>query len=355
MSQDVIIARQGGLGRMTLNRPKALNALTLNMVRAMVPALLDWREDPSVKAVVVDAAPGRAFCAGGDIRALYDAGKAGTDAAYQFWFEEYQLNTLIKEYPKPYVALIDGVTMGGGVGISVHGSHRVAGDDTLLAMPETGIGFYPDVGGTFFLPRLPEQIGAWMGLTGARLKASDCLAAGLATHYVPTDNHPGLVAALATAKLDDDGERLETLLERYAADPGPAPLAEPRAPREHAFSAPNLETILDRLAAAGDPWSQKQLDALTSKSPTALKLTFQAMRSATGLEFRDALTQELALSTWCLTGGDFYEGVRAVIIDKDNAPQWSPPTLADVDDAAIAGAFSPLPADKALKFLGDRP
>jgi len=242
---ETLIRTVGAVGRITLNRPKALNALTLGMVEAMTKALLAWRDDPAVCAVVVDGAGEKGFCAGGDIRMLHDSGKAGDGQAEIFWREEYKLNQLIKRYPKPYVALIDGITMGGGVGVSVHGSHRVAGDRTMMAMPETGIGFFPDVGGTHFLPRLPGSVGMWLGLTGARLKAADTLAVGITTHFVPSDRNADLIAALEAAELDDAGGAVEATIAAFEADPGDAPIASHRDDIDRLFSGDSVEDIFE--------------------------------------------------------------------------------------------------------------
>lgn len=339
---ETLISTAGGVGRITLNRPAALNALTLGMVEAMTQALMAWRDDPAIRAVVVDGAGEKAFCAGGDIRLLHDSGKAGDGMAERFWREEYQLNQLIHRYPKPYVAFIDGVVMGGGVGVSVHGSHRVAGGRTLLAMPETGIGFFPDVGGTYCLPRLPGAIGMWMGLTGARLKAADALAVGIATHFIPSDRQADAIAALEAAELDDDGGAVEATLAAFEGDPGDAPIAVQRADIDRLFAGDSVEEIFAALKADGGDWAQKQLGVLASKSPTSLKLTFRALTEGASMELEDALKRELALSVAGLdAGSDFYEGVRAVIIDKDNAPKWSPSVLTDVTPERIDAFFAP--------------
>lgn len=352
-TESEIIARKiGHVGRITLNRPKALNALTHGMCLSMIEALEAWREDDAVKAIVVDGAGEKGFCAGGDILKLHDSGKAGTDEAWLFWRDEYRLNTLIFHYPKPYVALIDGITMGGGVGVSVHGSHRVAGDKTMFAMPETGIGFHPDVGGAYFLPRLAGEIGIWMGLTGARLKAADAVAAGLATHYCPSGQYEALLTALETADLSED-DALEVLLEEFSGDPGDSDLAHTRGLIDAAFAGNRVEEIIARIQGAGDSWSQKQAKVLASKSPTALKLTLAALRKGESLSFEDVMRQDLRASAWCLKGKDFYEGVRAVIIDKDNAPVWDPSTLANVNDNEIAGAFDPLDDAHEMSFLDE--
>ncbi|WP_394694542.1 enoyl-CoA hydratase/isomerase family protein [Hyphobacterium sp.] len=350
MTDEIIARKVGQIGRITLNRPKVLNALNMDMVHAMIAALQAWADDPEIQAVVVDAEGEKGFCAGGDILMLHNSGKAGGEDAWRFWHDEYQLNTLIKEYPKPYVALIDGITMGGGVGISVHGSHRVAGDRTMLAMPETGIGFFPDVGGTYFLPRLAGEIGMWMGLTGARLKAADCVATGIATHYTPSADLPALISALESADLSDE-DALEVILEEHSGDPGDSDLAVTRGLIDAAFAGDDVAAMVSRITEAGDSWSQKQAKIIATKSPTALKLTCAAIRIGGDKSFEDVMRQELRLSTHCLGGVDFYEGVRAVIIDKDNAPNWSPATLDGVDDAIIAAYFEPLTSDKELTFL----
>ena len=348
MTDEIIARKAGDVGRITLNRPKALNALTLDMVMAMQEALLAWRNDDSVKAVIVDGEGEKAFCAGGDIRLLVESGKAGDGQAWKFWDEEYRLNTLIEEYPKPYVALIDGITMGGGVGVSIHGSHRVAGDKTLFAMPETGIGFHPDVGGAYFLPRLPGKVGIWMGLTGARLKTADCIASGLATHYCPSGDQEALIKALESASLDDDGEALEVILEEHSGDPGNSDLSLTRGLIDAAFSGDSVDDILSALESAGDPWSTKQASILKTKSPTSCKVTMEAICRGADLDFRDVMRQDLRLSMRFLDeGSDFYEGVRAVIFDKDNNPAWS--DVVSDDDVAVY--FAPLPDDQEQTFI----
>ena len=348
MTEDVIIRKAGSVGRITLNRTKALNALNQEMVTAMVEALQNWRTDNDVKAVVVDGAGEKGFCAGGDIRMLAESGKSGDDRAWTFWRDEYQLNTLIAEYPKPYVALIDGITMGGGVGVSIHGEFRVAGDRTLFAMPETGIGFHPDVGGAYFLPRLNGELGVWMGLTGARLKTADCIAAGVATHYVPSDNNEALIEALETEALDDEGEAVDAIIERFSGDAGQSDLGMVQPLIDAAFEGDDAEVIRNRLETADDAWSKAVLKILSSKSPTAVKVTLKALRKGADLSLRDVMVQDLRVSSRFLKeGSDFYEGVRAVIIDKDNAPNWSAP----IADSDIDAYFASLEADKEMTFL----
>jgi len=348
MTDDIIIRRTGDVGRVTLNRPKALNALNQDMVDAMTKALLEWRDDAAVKAVVVDGEGEKGFCAGGDIRMLAESGKAGDGRAWTFWRDEYRLNTLIEEFPKPYVALIDGVTMGGGVGISVHGEFRVAGDNTLFAMPETGIGFHPDVGGAYFLPRLAGELGTWMGLTGARLKTADCIAASVATHYVPTERFGELIHALEHENLDEHGDRIDALLDGFGGDAGESELGVRGALIDAAFAGDDVDTIRKRVSDAGDEWSSKQASILNTKSPTSLAVTLAALRKGGDLSFRDVMEQDLRVSTRFLDeGSDFYEGVRAVILDKDNDPQWGPQS----SPVQVAEYFKPLPGDQEMTFL----
>ncbi|WP_019961704.1 enoyl-CoA hydratase/isomerase family protein [Woodsholea maritima] len=350
---EIIAGKVGQIGRITLNRPQALNALTHDMCLEMTKALLAWKDDGEVKAVLVDAAGEKAFCAGGDIRLLAESGTAKDTRAYEFWRDEYRLNVLIQEYPKPFIALIDGITMGGGVGISMPGSHRVAGDRTMLAMPETGIGYFPDVGGSYFLSHLPGELGTWMGLSGARLKTADVLASGIATHYVPSDKHAALIEDLQKAHLDEEGEALEATLEAHAGDAGSSDWALARGLVDAAFIKDSVEAILARLDAAGDSWSTKQAAILRTKSPFAMKVTLAALHKGAKMSFREVMKQDLRLSMHFLTGVDFYEGVRAVILDKDNNPQWSPKTLSEVSAQAVNAMFEPLDDDQELTFIGE--
>ena len=338
-AQAILFERRGRLAIVTLNRPAALNALTLDMIRQLDRKLADWAVDPSVGAVVIRGAGERAFCAGGDVRALYDG-----DAAYraEFYRDEYRLNRRVFCFPKPYLALIDGVVMGGGVGVSVHGSHRVASERTLFAMPETGIGLFPDVGGGYFLPRRPGRIGMYLALTGARLGAADCLYAGIATHCVPGDRLDALVDALA------DGD-VDATLAHFATDPGPPPLAEHRAAIDRCFAGASVEAIVATLKAESGDWARAMRETLAAKSPTSLKLAFRQLSAGATLDFEAVLVMEYRLSQFCMAGHDFFEGVRAVVIDKDNAPRWRPATLAEVSEAEIDRAFRPL-GDRDLDF-----
>jgi enoyl-CoA hydratase len=344
---EILCDVRGHAGVITLNRPRALNALTLGMVRGLAKALDAWEHDPAIRHVVVMGAGEKAFCAGGDIRHLYELGKAGQIAqARSFWREEYVLNARIKAYPKPYVALIDGIVMGGGVGVSLHGSHRVAGERYLFAMPEVGIGFFPDVGATHALPRLPGATGTWLAVTGERVGQADALALGLATHAIASSAMAGLLAALV------EGEDVDAALAACAAPApqqtaAPSPLSANRALIDHAFSAATVEDIIDRLGAVSDanPFAARLLSAMATKSPTSMKLALAQMQAGGALSFAEAMRAEFRIVSRIATSHDFREGVRAVIIDKDNKPSWQPARLADVDGAMVAAYFAALPDD----------
>ncbi len=336
---EIIRERRGHAGVVTLNRPRALNALTLGMVRELAAALDEWEHDPQVRHVVILGAGEKAFCAGGDIRLLHDLGKAGRiEEQRGFWREEYVLNKRIKAYPKPYVAVIDGIVMGGGVGVSLHGSHRVAGPKYLFAMPEVGIGFFPDVGATFALPRLPGATGTWLAATGDRIGQADAVALGLATSAIAGDDIPAFLAAL------EAGEDVDAAAGRFAADHGPAPHLSNRALIDEVFSLPTAEAVMAALAArAGDPFAARLAKDLAAKSPTSVKLALAQMRLGRGLDFAGAMALEYRIVSRVAKGHDFYEGVRAVIIDKDNAPRWRPATLPEVTDAMVDAYLAPLP------------
>jgi len=333
MTQEVLFEIVGKSGVITLNRPEALNALTLNMVRLMKPVLADWATDDAVEHIVIEGAGEKGFCAGGDIRALHDWGKAGAPEATGFFREEYQLNRTIKTYPKPYIALIDGITMGGGVGVSVHGAHRVATERTMFAMPETGIGLLPDVGGTFFLPRLPGETGAWLVLTGARLRGADALAAGVATHYTAGENIDALKAALA------EGGDVDAILKAHHQAPEGASLPDLQTDIDRFFVGDEVADIKAALEADGGEWAQKQLAALAAKSPTSAAVALRQMRDGIHAEFDECMRIEMRAVTRIMAQADFYEGVRATILEKDGAPQWSPQQ--DID-----AIFAPLGEDE---------
>ncbi len=336
---EVLIRRDGSVGQLSLNRPQAIHALTYGMVLAMTEALRAWREDPVVECVIIDHAEGRGFCSGGDINllrhsALSDGGVAGR----RFFFDEYRLNTLLFEYPKPVVAFMDGITMGGGVGISQPARFRVATGNTRFAMPETGIGLFPDVGGGWYLSRLTGRLGVYLALTGARLDGADCIWAGLATHYVEA----GMLDE-AKRRIVQHPAHIADALGALSVAPPPAKIAAHEAEIDRLFASDRLEDILAALAADPGDWAQAQLAALKHKSPQALKVTLRQLEQSKKLnDFRANMAMEYRLGSRVITRPDFAEGVRALIVDKDNSPRWDPPTPAGMSDALLDAIFAPL-------------
>ena len=347
MTQNMLIRRDGTAGFLSLNRPAALHALTQDMDHAMTAALLEWRGDPGVQTVIIDHAGGRGFCAGGDITflrnsALTDGGVAGR----KFFYEEYQLNHLLMTYPKPVIAFMDGITMGGGVGISQPAKFRVATENTRFAMPETGIGLFPDVGGGWHLARLAGRIGQFLALTGARLDGAECKWAGLATHYLPHDLLSEAKARIAA------GHEPGGVLSALAVTPPPARIEANAAQIAKHFAADRYEDILASLAADDSDWAAKELATLRTKSPQTCKVALRQLHDSLGCEtFADNMAMEYRIGSRVLTLPDFAEGVRAVIVDKDHAPKWNPATPEAVTDALIDQIFAPLPADQEWKPL----
>jgi enoyl-CoA hydratase len=343
MTDDILFERRGAAGIVTLNRPRALNAITHGMISALRAQLDAWADDAAVTRVAIQAAGERAFCAGGDIRALYNLGQSGRhDEALRFWSDEYRLNTAIKNYRKPYIALIDGIVMGGGVGVSVHGSHRVAGDRFSFAMPEVGIGIFPDVGATWFLPRMPGELGVYCALTGERFNIADACGAGIATHRIPSARFAALLDALTgTVSVD-------AVLAAFAEPAGEGPILARRATIDRLFAGSHVEGIvdvLDREAAAGGAeaeWAGKTAATIRTKSPLSLKLALAQVRRGKDLDFETCMRTEFRLVSRVIQDHDFYEGVRAVIVDKDNKPRWQPATLAAVSAAEVERHFAPL-------------
>lgn len=333
---EILFEVKGAAGVITLNRPKALNAFTLNMMHALHPQLTAWADDPAVERIIVKAAGDRAFCAGGDIRALYDWGMSNDPMAVDFYNQEYKLNTFIKEYPKPYIAFMDGITMGGGVGLSVHGSHRVVTEKTTFAMPETGIGLFPDVGGTYFLPRTPGHTGMWLSLTGARLKAADAIYAGIATHYVESADLDELEQTLCAPGID-----VKAALTIHSTQPQGGTLADLQDDISGLFYGASVEDILADLDADGGEWAMAQAATIRTKSPTSLKVAYRQMVDGAKADFRECMTIEYRIVSRIMKRPDFYEGVRAAIIDKDNAPNWQPDTLEAVTADDISMIFAP--------------
>jgi enoyl-CoA hydratase len=326
---SVIARRDGRVGRILLNRPRALNALDLGMIRAIRAALEEWRFVPEVHAVVIEGASDRAFCAGGDIRAIRTHAMAGEHGAVETFFaDEYALNRAIAEYPKPYVALIDGICMGGGIGVSVHGTARVATEAALFAMPETAIGFFPDIGASYFLPRLPGALGLYLGLTGRRVQGGDAVHAGLATHFVPKARLPALSAALA-----EDGI---AALGAFAEAPPAFGLAPHRAGIDRCFGAGSVDGVLRALAAEDSAWSRETEATLRGMSPSSVLWSFALITGGAHRDLAQCLDAELALTRHATRHPDFHEGVRAMVVDKDRAPRWSPATFEDVDAGPIA-------------------
>ena len=342
MTDEVLIRVEGEVGRITLNRPKALHALTTAMCKAMTEALLAWRDDPAVKLVLMDHSGERGFCAGGDIRMLAESGASDGKDARQFFFIEYRLNHLLFEYAKPVVVIMDGVTMGGGVGLAMPAGYRVATERTTFAMPETGIGLFPDVGGGWFLPRMPSHIGTWLALTGGRIKAADCELVGVATDFVESDKIEALKAAIVA-----DPAAIDGVLTEFEGDAGRPPLAAHQDEIDRVFGADTLEEILTRLKAAGTEWADEQLRVMGTKSPQTMKVALRQLRLGGKMEsFAENMTMEYRIGARVVQRHDFIEGVRAVIVDKDNAPRWNPPSAEGVTEAMLDEIFAPLPSDQ---------
>jgi enoyl-CoA hydratase len=339
MSEDVIIFVERGIGRIRLNRPKAIHALTREMCDTMSQALLAWRSDAAVHSVVIDHAEGRGFCAGGDVVSLARSGAAGATEARAFFFAEYRLNHLLFTFPKPTIALMDGITMGGGVGISLPCDFRVATENTRLAMPETGIGLFPDVGGGWYLPRLEGRVGQFMALTGARLDGAECLYLGLATHHVEQASLDDLIARLAKTPA-----RVAGAVGAFSAKPSGARIAANLPAIAKLFASDRLEDVLAALAAEDSAWADSELATLKSKSPLSCKVSLRLLADgAARRSFRDEMTAEYALAAHVVQTHDFRDGVRALLIDKDNAPVWQPATPEDVTEEMLDKLFAPLP------------
>jgi enoyl-CoA hydratase len=330
----------GAVGRIRLDRPAALHALTEEMCRAAIDALLAWREDPAIELVLIDHAAGRGFCAGGDVRAVAESATRDGVAARRFFRTEYQLNHLLFTYAKPTVAVMDGVVMGGGVGIALPCRHRIATERTLFAMPEATIGLFPDVGGGWYLPRLPGRTGTWLALTAARLDGDACAAIGLATHHAPSAEIARLVEAAVAAPRE-----IEAILRPYAA--AARPLAR-QAEINRLFAGATLEEILAALAADGGEWAAETLAMLRSKSPQACKVALRLLREGAGrADFADEMRAEYAIAAHVCMRHDFIEGVRALLIDKDQSPRWDPAEPEGVTDHMLDTIFAPLPEDEA--------
>lgn len=343
MSDDVLISTQDRVGRIRLNRPKAIHALTASMCEAMSKALLDWANDDSVEAVVIDHAEGRGFCAGGDVVMLARSGNTDAQEAKRFFFAEYRLNHLLFTYKKPTIAIMDGITMGGGVGISLPCDFRIATENSRLAMPETGIGLFPDVGGGWYLPRLPGRVGEFMALTGARLDGSECRYLGLATHYVEQSAIPDMIERIATTPM-----RVQGPIGTFASSPPEAKIEQNLPLINRLFASDRLEEILAALEADESDWAQTELATLRTKSSLSCKVSLRLMaEGAKRTSFTDEMKAEYALAGRVVRTHDFREGVRALLIDKDNSPRWDPATPEDVTEEMLDVLFAPLPETEA--------
>lgn len=339
MTEELVVTTEGPVGRIRLNRPKALHALTTAMCEGVLGALEAWRADGAVQAVMIDHAEGRGFCAGGDIRMLAESGAGDGVAARGFFRTEYRMNHRLHAYAKPIAAFMDGVTMGGGVGVAMPCRFRVATENTRFAMPETSIGLFPDVGGGWYLSRLPGRIGQYVALTGHRLDGAECLALGLATHYLPADRLDE-----AKRRIAADPQGIEAVLDDLSAPAPDARIVAHRGAIDRLFASDRLEDIFAALEADGGEWAAQQLATLRTKSPQAMKVSLKLLlESLTIGTFEDEMRMEYAVAGRVVQRHDFTEGVRAVIVDKDNQPRWEPATPEGVTDHVIDQIFAPLP------------
>jgi len=345
---EVLIRREGSAGILSLNRPKAIHSLTLRMVHAMTEALLDWRDNPTVQSVIIDHAEGRGFCAGGDIAKLRESiVNAGGVTARQLFHDEYLLDHLIYMYPKPVVSFMDGIVMGGGVGISQPAKFRVVTENTRFAMPETGIGLFPDAGGSWYLARLPGRTGQFLVLTGARLDGAECLWAGLATHFLPAAALPE-----AKARIAAEPSNIPEILRELSSVPPTARIAANAASIDRLFAADRFEDIVAALESDGGEWAAKERAAIAPKSPLSSKVALRQLVEGRAMaDFTDAMAMEYRIASRLIMRPDFAEGVRALIVDKDNAPRWDPATPEAASDALVDTIFAPLPADEEWKPL----
>jgi enoyl-CoA hydratase len=342
MTGEVLTLVEGGVGRLRLNRPKAIHALTREMCVAMSDALLRWREDPAIRLVMIDHVDGRGFCAGGDIRLIAESGATDGVAARRFFHDEYRLNHLLFTYAKPVIAFMDGITMGGGVGISQPANYRIATERTVYAMPESGIGLFPDVGAGWYLSRLPGRTGEFLALTGARIDGAECVALGLSTHYVPGERLDELKQALIANPAE-----IDRLVAEFAEAPPEARIIGNRNKIDRLFAADRYEDVLAALKADGSEWAQKELATLATKSPQTCKVSLRLLAQGRDhVDFAEEMKVEYRVAAHICQRHDFIEGVRALIIDKDNSPKWDPPTPEGVTDHLLDQIFAPLPADE---------
>ena len=330
----------GDVGIITLNRPQRLNALTLDMCHSLLQQLKQWAKDPTIKAVIIKGEGERAFCAGGDVRHCYDLGRNNAKESVKFFWEEYRMNHAIFHFPKPYIALIHGITMGGGLGVSIHGSHRIAAEDLVLAMPETGIGLYPDVGGTFFLPRLLNKTGYYLGLTGNKISATDAQYVGLIDTVVSKSKFTEIISAIADTEFSDDAENSVTkTINLFNTTTKPSELQQYQNEIDNCFSKETIEDILIGLQKTKNPWCEEVVATLQTRSPTSLKVTLAALQRGSNMEFDDCMRMEYRMTQHFMQQPDFYEGIRAAIVDKDRNPDWQPKCLDDVTNAIVQKYF----------------
>ena len=356
MEIEVLFDVDNGVGTITLNRPKTLNALTMNMINQMRLNVSEWISDDAIKLIIIKGAGDKAFCAGGDVRAVrqsiidYD-GVEAPELAQKFFYEEYILNHQIHACKKPYLAIIDRVCMGGGVGLSVHGSFRIATERTLVGMPETAIGLFPDVGGAWFLSRLSGKIGTYLALTGRPVHAGDCLALGIATHLVASSSLEELESDLRSNTYGiDPFSEVQKRLEQFSISNSETPILDLKTKIDSCFDANSVEEIISRLRRDKTKFSEETLEILETKSPTSLKVTLEQLRrGANAKDFGETLTMEFRMSQHFMRGNDFPEGVRALLVDKDQKPYWKPNLLVDVSSTDVAGYFEALPW-RELKF-----
>jgi enoyl-CoA hydratase len=344
---DLIVRREGAAGIIRLNRPRAINALTLDMTRGIVAALDDFEVDPKVSLILLEGAGERGLCAGGDIRSLYESARAGGDLGKIFWREEYILNARIAAFPKPYVAFMDGIVMGGGVGLSAHGSHRVVTDRTKMGMPEVGVGFFPDVGGTWLLSRAPGEVGTYFGLTGQTMNGADAVHAGLADVVVASDKLPALREALTLAPDGANARSVRAIIDSFSRPNAIAPIASQQHLIDALFGPDSIEEIVTALAHHESEFARATLGAVLEKSPTGLKLTLKLLRMARqSNSLRECLVREYRAALEIFVNHDFPEGIRAAVIDKDRNPQWKPARIEEVTPELIARYFVPRGADE---------
>ena len=337
---DIFFSRESHIGLITLQRVQALNALTLPMIIALQQQLTEWQQDDDIHAVVIQAAPGKAFCAGGDVRWIYDKGATDPQEQLQFFWHEYRLNYFIHQFSKPYIALMDGITMGGGVGISLHGSHPVASERFVFAMPETGIGFFPDIGASYLLTQCPHSAGVYLGLTGNRIGAADAEELGLVQAIVAADHFQNIIDCLVESDLSTGAHaRVDVCLQYFAILPQLAPILDLAPAIHRAFHHADVESVMSALADGKDGWSHETLAILQQKAPLSLKVTLAQLQKARSINMADCIKMDYCLVGHFMSDPDFYEGVRALLIDKDKMPHWKPKALSSINATMVEDYF----------------